>query len=58
MKLPENLIQKLEIRKENNSLRKLPSFNNLVDFSSNDYIGFSKSESIFKQTHHYLIVLD
>ena len=55
MKLPQNLIQKLEIRKENNSLRKLPSFNNLVDFSSNDYIGFSKSESIFKQTHHYLI---
>lgn len=55
MKLPENLIQKLESRKQNNSLRKLPSFNNLVDFSSNDYIGFSKSESIFKQSHHYLI---
>ncbi|MTH18037.1 pyridoxal phosphate-dependent aminotransferase family protein [Flavobacterium sp. LC2016-01] len=55
MKLPENLIQKLENRKQNNSLRKLPSFNNLVDFSSNDYIGFSKSESIFKQSHHYLI---
>jgi len=55
MKLPENLIQKLEIRKENNSLRKLPSFNNLVDFSSNDYIGFSKSESIFKHVHHYLV---
>ncbi|WP_035652886.1 pyridoxal phosphate-dependent aminotransferase family protein [Flavobacterium sp. ASV13] len=55
MKLPENLIQKLENRKQNNSLRKLPSFNNLVDFSSNDYIGFSKSESIFKQAHHYLI---
>ncbi len=55
MKLPENLLQKLEIRKQNNALRKLPSFNNLVDFSSNDYIGFSKSESIFKQSHHYLI---
>lgn len=55
MKLPENLIQKLENRKQNNSLRKLPSFNNLVDFSSNDYIGFSKSEAIFRQTHHYLI---
>ncbi|TDO95458.1 aminotransferase class I/II-fold pyridoxal phosphate-dependent enzyme [Flavobacterium sp. 245] len=55
MKLPENLIQKLENRKQNNSLRKLPSFNNLVDFSSNDYIGFSKSESIFKLSHHYLI---
>lgn len=55
MKLPENLIQKLENRKQNNSLRKLPSFNNLVDFSSNDYIGFSKSEAIFKLSHHYLI---
>ncbi|OMQ12533.1 pyridoxal phosphate-dependent aminotransferase family protein [[Flexibacter] sp. ATCC 35103] len=55
MKLPENLIQKLENRKQNNSLRQLPSFNNLVDFSSNDYIGFSKSETIFKLAHHYLI---
>ncbi|MDQ6471260.1 pyridoxal phosphate-dependent aminotransferase family protein [Flavobacterium sp. LHD-80] len=55
MKLPENLSQKLENRKQNNSLRKLPSFNNLVDFSSNDYIGFSKSEAIFKLSHHYLI---
>jgi 8-amino-7-oxononanoate synthase len=55
MKLPENLNQKLEIRKQNNSLRKLPVFNNLVDFSSNDYIGFSKSEAIFKHTHAYLL---
>ena len=55
MKLPENLIQKLESRKQNNSLRRLPSFNNLIDFSSNDYIGFSKSEAIFIQAHHYLI---
>lgn len=55
MKLPENLIQKLENRKQNNSLRKLPVFNNLIDFSSNDYIGFSKSETIFKQTHACLL---
>ncbi len=55
MKLPENLIQKLETRKQNNALRQLPSFNNLVDFSSNDYIGFSRSEVIFKLSHHYLI---
>ncbi|MET0946612.1 MAG: pyridoxal phosphate-dependent aminotransferase family protein [Flavobacterium sp.] len=55
MKLPENLIQKLETRKQNNALRQLPSFNNLVDFSSNDYIGFSRSEAIFKLAHHYLI---
>jgi 8-amino-7-oxononanoate synthase len=55
MKLPENLSQKLENRKQNNSLRKLPVFNNLIDFSSNDYIGFSKSETIFKLTHAYLL---
>jgi 8-amino-7-oxononanoate synthase len=58
MKLPENLIQKLENRKQNNSLRQLPSFNNIVDFSSNDYIGFSKSETVFKLAHHYLIEND
>ncbi|MBZ4043315.1 aminotransferase class I/II-fold pyridoxal phosphate-dependent enzyme [Flavobacterium hibisci] len=58
MKLPENLIQKLEARKQNNALRQLPSFNNHVDFSSNDYIGFSRSETIFKQAHHYLIEND
>ncbi|MFB9109542.1 aminotransferase class I/II-fold pyridoxal phosphate-dependent enzyme [Flavobacterium gyeonganense] len=58
MKLPENLIQKLETRKQNNALRQLPSFNNRVDFSSNDYIGFSRSETIFKQAHHYLIEND
>lgn len=55
MKLPDNLIQKLENRKLNNSLRQLPCFNNLIDFSSNDYIGFSRSEAIFKLAHHYLI---
>ncbi|MWB93629.1 aminotransferase class I/II-fold pyridoxal phosphate-dependent enzyme [Flavobacterium sp. GA093] len=54
MKLPENLNQKLEIRKQNNALRQLPIENNLIDFTSNDYIGFSKSETIFKQAHHYL----
>jgi 8-amino-7-oxononanoate synthase len=55
MKLPVNLIQRLENRKQNNSLRKLPVFNNLVDLSSNDYIGFSKSETIFKSVHAYLL---
>lgn len=55
MELPENLNQKLEYRKQNNLLQKLPAFNNLIDFSSNDYLGFSKSESIFKSTHVYLV---
>ena len=53
--LPKKLQQKLNIRKANNALRQLGSPNNLVDFSSNDYLGFSKSEIIFKNAHEYLV---
>ena len=52
---PENLSVKLEIRKQHNALRKLPLSSKSIDFSSNDYLGFSKSEIIFKETHQYLI---
>ncbi|MFD2941165.1 aminotransferase class I/II-fold pyridoxal phosphate-dependent enzyme [Flavobacterium notoginsengisoli] len=55
MKLPENLSQKLENYKQSNSFQKLPVFNNPVDFASDDYIGFSKSEIIFKHVHAYLV---
>ena len=55
MKFPKNLSSKLDLRSQNNALRKLSLGNNLIDFSSNDYIGFSKSETIFNQTHQYLI---
>lgn len=55
MKFPKNLSEKLEIRKQNNALRKLPIPNNLIDFASNDYIGFSKNKTIFEETHQYLI---
>lgn len=55
MKLPEKLISKLESRSQNNSLRKLSLTNILIDFASNDYIGFAKSETIFNETHSYLI---
>lgn len=55
MKFPKNLLAKLELRKQNNALRKLSLPNNLIDFSSNDYIGFSKNKSIFEETHQYLI---
>lgn len=51
---PEKLHKKLEERKANNALRQLGTQNNLIDFSSNDYLGFSKSESIFNTTHNYL----
>ena len=55
MKLPENLSKKLEIRKQNNALRQLPEHTNLVDFTSNDYIGFSNSKLIFDTAHQYLV---
>ena len=47
---PENLLSKLEIRKQNQSFRELPTVNNLTDFSSNDYLGFAKSEIIFNDS--------
>jgi 8-amino-7-oxononanoate synthase len=55
MKLPESLIQKLVVRKQNNALRQLPDVNASIDFTSNDYIGFSKSGIIFNKTHQYLL---
>lgn len=55
MKLPKNLAAKLEIRKQNNAFRKLSFPNDLIDFASNDYIGFSKNKAIFEETHQYLI---
>ena len=52
---PKNLSAKLEIRKQNNALRQLPLSSKLIDFASNDYIGLSKSEAVFHETHEYLI---
>lgn len=53
--LPNILKAKIESRIQNNALRQLPSEANLIDFASNDYLGFSKSELIFNQTHQYLL---
>jgi 8-amino-7-oxononanoate synthase len=55
MNFPIKLSDKLETRKQNKSLRILPQPNGLIDFASNDYIGFSKSEVIFDETHHFLV---
>ena len=52
---PKSLSEKLQQREQNNALRKLTASNNLIDFASNDYIGFAKSEIIFNQTHQYLL---
>jgi 8-amino-7-oxononanoate synthase len=55
MNFPKNLSDKLETRRLNKSLRILPQPNGLIDFASNDYIGFSKSETIFNATHQFLL---
>ncbi len=55
MQFPKKLHQKIIQRKAQNSLRKLGKENSLIDFSSNDYLGFAKSEIIFDKTHQYLI---
>ena len=55
MKIPNALQQKLNLRIETNALRKLPIPTNGIDFSSNDYLGFAKSEEIFEATHQYLV---
>ena len=54
-KLPKILSNKLNVRLQNNALRKLPQATDWVDFASNDYLGFSNSKSIFEATHQYLL---
>lgn len=53
--LPPPLVAKLNKRMSDQALRQLGTVHSKIDFSSNDYIGFSKSKAIFDQTHHYLI---
>ncbi len=53
--LPKVLSDKLNQREAANALRKLPEPGGRVDFSSNDYLGFSRSEAIFDAAHDYLI---
>lgn len=53
--LPKSLTAKLSQREQNASLRKLPLPNDLIDFSSNDYLGFAKNETLFQQIHDLLL---
>ena len=52
---PKSVQQKLQLRQEQNALRTLLNPNNGIDFASNDYIGFAKNETIFHQTHQFLL---
>jgi len=51
---PDSLKAKLRQREEANSLRILPVPDELVDFSSNDYLGFSRSTNISEAACQYL----
>ena len=53
--LPKKLQNKLNSRIQDGAFRTLGSSESLVDFSSNDYLGFSQSKAIFEATHEYLI---
>ena len=55
MKFPEKLANKSSLRKENKAFRSLGVATSLIDFSSNDYLGFAKSETIFDATHQFLV---
>lgn len=44
--LPKKLQQKLLSRKKDGSLRALPQTSDLIDFSSNDYLGFAFAQNI------------
>ncbi|UUC46470.1 aminotransferase class I/II-fold pyridoxal phosphate-dependent enzyme [Flavobacterium cerinum] len=53
-RFPASLSAKLQSRIEVNALRQLPGSKNGVDFSSNDYLGFSRSETLFQNTQSLL----
>jgi len=55
MNLPGKLIEKLNRRTQNNALRQLGIESVLVDFASNDYLGFARSKRIFDEVHEFLI---
>jgi 8-amino-7-oxononanoate synthase len=48
---PKSLLQKLEQREANHALRQLPVANNLINFASNDYIGFLKMKPSFTKNN-------
>ncbi len=52
--LPGKLQKKLNQREEKNALRKLPVHHKLTDFSSNDYLGFAGSKTIFDNASQLL----
>lgn len=52
--LPKKLQAQLDSRNADINFRALDGSQLLVDFASNDYLGFSMSNEIFDRTHYYL----
>lgn len=50
MKIPNHITKKLDLKKSENSLRRLNAYKFKYDFFSNDYLGFAKSKGIRKRT--------
>jgi len=48
-KFPQKLASKISQRLKDNALRSLPKASQLVDFSSNDYLGLAKNEKLERQ---------
>jgi 8-amino-7-oxononanoate synthase len=53
--LPLSLANKLQQRVEADALRILTTQGVLVDFSSNDYLGYASNTDIFEKAHQYLL---
>lgn len=53
--LPKNLQKKLKERTQNDALRVLDDGNTLIDFTSNDYLGFATNEQLFAKTFQLLL---
>jgi len=54
MRNPLKLEKSLELRKSQNALRILGGQNDLIDFSSNDYLGFAASQELTSLTNALL----
>lgn len=51
MTLPKRHLDQLKKREENNSLRSLKLVDNLIDFSSNDYLGLARNAELANEIH-------